>query len=273
MAFKIGFTAETEDNTVSYIESESVNVNTQPKRSVVEIYFEKRNMTLSYYNDRFDLKLGDLVYVEGKLEGMLGVIRDINYNFKIKISDYKRVTSVVDRSVSGEFFMAGSHFVSFDRQALPYRKILAFFKAPEEEYDDFISGSDGSGFSLGNLSDLNVPDAISERGYEYYVENRVLFICIDAGKGRAIVEGRDIYEVEFEFSGGQIKSLTCSCFCSNICKHEFAAMLQLRETLGMIEKNYSGAFEKSDYFSAIRKSVLFNFAIDGKKSGSFTLGQ
>jgi hypothetical protein len=245
----------------------------EPRRSVVQVYFEERHFTLAYYNDSFDLHVGDIVYVEGKQEGLRGRVSEVNYNFKIKISDYKRVIAVVDRSVSGEFFMAGSHFVSFDRQALPYRKILAFFKAPEEEYDDFISGSDGSSFSLGNLSDLNVPDAISERGYEYYVENRVLFICIDAGKGRAIVEGRDIYEVEFEFSGGQIKSLTCSCFCSNICKHEFAVMLQLKETLGMIEKNYSGAFEKSDYFSAIRKSVLFNFAIDGKKSGSFTLGQ
>ena len=39
------------------------------------------------YNDLFDLHPGDLVYVDGKLEGHRGRVTDVNYNFKIKVSD------------------------------------------------------------------------------------------------------------------------------------------------------------------------------------------
>ena len=77
-----------------------------PRKSMVEVYFSARNMTLTYFNDKFDLKCGDLVYVEGKLEGLQGRVTGVNYNFKIKVSDYKRVIAVVDTNVSGQLFMA-----------------------------------------------------------------------------------------------------------------------------------------------------------------------
>ena len=59
--------------------------------------------------------------------------------------------------------------------------------------------------------------------------------------------------------------------CSYNCKHEFAAMLQLRETLELIEKNYGDEYERTGYFAAVNKGTLFAFAIDGKDNGSFTL--
>ena len=92
---------------------------TAPRRSVVPVYFASRDMTLAYYNDRFDLHRGDTVYVDGKLEGHLGRVTEVNYNFKIKLSYYKRVIGVADTNVHGRFFAAGSHFVTFDRAALP----------------------------------------------------------------------------------------------------------------------------------------------------------
>ena len=72
MSFKIGFTSnigkENERKEKVVLASE----NTAPKRSVVEVHFPGRGIDLSYYNDKFDLKIGDLVYVDGKLEGKLG---------------------------------------------------------------------------------------------------------------------------------------------------------------------------------------------------------
>ena len=44
-------------------------------------------MALTYFNALFDLKDGDRVYVDGKLEGQLGHVVDVSYNFKIKISE------------------------------------------------------------------------------------------------------------------------------------------------------------------------------------------
>lgn len=150
-------------------------------------------MTLDYYNDQFDLYRGDMVYVEGKLEGMLGRVTEVNYNFKIKVSDYKRVIAVVDTTVNGQFFMAGSHFVTFDRAALPIRKAKTWFKAPEKEEDEFISGSDDTTFHLDDLGSIKVSAAIVDRGHEYYIENKVRYLCIDSTKGYAIVIKSDCY--------------------------------------------------------------------------------
>ena len=68
------------------------------------------------------------------------------------------------------------------------------------------------------------------------MDNHVLYICVDGGRGRAIVAGERAYEVEFDFAGGEIRNLICSCPCGYTCKHEVAAMMQLKETLDLIEK-------------------------------------
>lgn len=272
MAFKIGFAAadnpEKKPGEATYTAQQ---VQATPRKSVVQIYFAGRNMTLAYYNDQFDLHRGDMVYVDGKLEGMLGRVTEVNYNFKIKVSDYKRVIAVVDTTVNGQFFMAGSHFVTFDRAALPSGKVVTWFKAPAKDDDEFVSGNDDTTFRLYDLKGMNVSAAIAERGHDYYIENKVRYISIDGAKGYAIVEGSEAYEVEFEYRNGEISQLICSCFCSYNCKHEFAAMLQLRETLELIEKHYADEFERTGYFAAVNKGTLFAFAIDGKETGSFTL--
>ena len=81
----------------------------------------------------------------------------------------------------------------------------------------------------------------------------------------------NLTEVEFEYRNGEISGLVCSCFCSYNCKHEFAAMLQLKETLELIEKHYAAQYDEAGYFAAVNKGALFAFAIDGKEAGSFTL--
>lgn len=271
MALKIGFTAEhTEEK--HYSNTYSVqHINRAPRKAMVQVYFADSNRTLTYYNDKFDLQRGDLVYVEGKLEGKMGRVTDVNYNFKIKISDYKRVISVVDRNVYGQFFMAGSHFVTFDRDALTKEKAVSWFKAPCNDEEEFESGSDDTVFSLDNLIEMKISPVIANRGHEYYMQNRVKYISIDGTSGYAIVEGSECYEVEFKYQNGGISNLTCSCLCSCNCKHEFAAMLQLKETLEIIGEHYEDIFLSTGYFAAINKGTFSYFAIDGKDTGSFTM--
>ena len=271
MAFRIsGFGASQNDRKELTPTCEHQIV-TAPRKSVVQVRFPGKGMALSYYNDQFDLKQGDLVYVDGKLEGQLGRVTEVNYNFKIKISDYKKVIAVVDTTVHGELFMAGSHFVSFDPSVIPAQQIVSWFKAPPKEDDEFVSGTDDSSFHLDDLKSMNVTAAIAERGHEYYMENRVRYLCIDNGRGIAIVEGSENYVVEFQYRNGEISHLICECPCSYTCKHEFAAMLQLRETMDIIDMHYAEQYEHTGYFAAINKGTLFAFAIDGKEAGSFTL--
>ncbi len=271
MAFKIGFnTADCCEKKAPEIGSHVPKTQVAPRKSVVRVYFVARNMTLAYYNDQFDLHCGDLVYVDGKLAGLRGRVTEVNYNFKIKVADYKRVISVTDTDVHGQFFMAGSHFVTFEREALPRSKALTWYNAPATD-DEFICGSDNTSFPLNDLSGMGASSEIGTRGYELYNCNKVKYLCVDGTKGYAIVEGSKFYEVEFKYCDGEISRLTCSCFCSGCCKHEVAAMLQLRETLELIEKHYSDEWHRNDYFAAVLKGDLFAYAVDARATGKFTL--
>ena len=117
---------------------------------------------------------------------------------------------------------------------------------------------------------MHIGSEIAERGHDYYLQNKVRYLCIDGNRGRAIVEGTKAYVVEFTYEDGQIRNLVCDCFCSYTCKHESAAMLQLKETLQAIKENYPD--QMVEYFAAVSKAAFFNFVVDGKKTGSLVLG-
>ena len=250
-------------------EFEKLNTDKAPVKSVVQVYFPAKNTKLAYFNDRFDLHVGDIVYVEGKLEGLRGQVVDVAHNFKIKVSEYKRVIGKADTAVTGALHMAGSHFVAFAPEVIPYEKILTWYKAPDKEDDEYVTGSDDASFSLDDLIGMHISSEIAERGHDYYLQNKVRYICVDGTRGHAIVEGTKAYEVDFTYEDGQIRNLTCDCFCSYTCKHEFAAMLQLQETRQAIKEYYPG--QMNGYFAAISKAAFFNFAVDGKKTGSLVL--
>ena len=271
MVHRIGFVMETQEEKEKNEAVTAIPSETTPRRSVVRVAFAGRGMPLSYYNDRFDLQVGDIVYVDGKLEGQQGRVTEVSYNFKIRISEYQRVIAVADTAVHGRFFKAASHLVTFERDVLPCAKARTWFKAPISEEDPFISGSDETAFSMNDPHGMPFSPIIAERGHAYYMENRVRYLCIDGTKGYAIVEGSDHYEVEFNYRGGEISGLVCSCFCSFNCKHEFAALLQLKETLSVIEKHYADAYAAADYFAAIDSGTLFAYAVNGKETGTVTL--
>lgn len=210
MLFKIGFTAQHPE---SRKEPESPAPQAPTARpSVVQVRFED-GRRLAYYNDRFDLHPGDVVFVEGKLEGERGRVTEVNYNFKIRSADYQRVIAVGDTVLKGRFF-----------------------------------GTEGC-FENGNVK----------------------YLCLDGTHGYALVVGTRTYEVEFTYRNGEIRALTCTCFCTGACKHEFAVLLQLRSLLKTIETDYAGEFARSGYFAALEKADMFRFAIDGGKPASFTL--
>lgn len=271
MKWKIGFSAEEHKKETVEMDCFPAAERSAPRKSVVRVHFPARSMTLSYYNDRFVLHTGDRVFVDGKLEGLQGRVVDVSYNFKIKLSDYQRVIAVADTQVHGRFHLAGSHAVTFDTDVLPYEKVRTWFCPPDKEDDEYVSGCDEKEFSLERLQDMGVSEAIAERGANYYRENRVLYLSVDNGCGRAIVAGGEYYTVEFEYADGMVSHLNCSCFCAYPCKHQFAAMLQLKETLEHILKHYEETYTRSGYFAAISKGTLFNYVLEGREMGSFTL--
>ena len=126
-------------------------------------------------------------------------------------------------------------------------------------------------FFYEDIEDFKIKPEIADRGFDYYNRNKVVYISVEGTTGRAIVVGSKPYEVSFDYNDGEISNITCDCFCSYHCKHEFAMLLQLRETLKIIEELYDDEYEKTDYFAAISKSVLLSYAVDGEKSGKMRL--
>lgn len=265
----IGFHTKPDGESVATPQETAVQEAVIPRKSVVQVYFPHRGMSWAYYNDCFDLKVGDLVYVEGKMEGCRGQVTEVNYSFKIKPSDYKKVIAVVDTRVKGDVYLVAYHVVSFDPDVLPFSRILTWFKAPENE-DDYISGDDDSSrFSLENLSQMKISHQAVNRGQEHYLENDVSYLELDGTRGRAIVEGKSPYVVEFTFCDGEISNLKCSCFCCDACSHQYAAMLQLKDTLNFITKHYEELY--NNYFAIISKEMFMKIVMNQEISGKISL--
>mgnify|MGYP002510122114 CR=1 FL=1 len=239
------------------------------KPTIVQIFFPDRNRTLSYYNDRFDLHMGDIVFVDGKLEGLRGRVTAVSTYFKVKVEDYKRVVGLADTHVVGQLYQSNTHLITFDPQVLPWKQFCSWVKPPKEDETEYYISYDDEGFPLDDFNGLDVSDAVFERGLDYYRENRVRYLCLNGIQGRAIVEGTKPYEVEFQYRDGRISNLFCDCPCGYTCKHEVAVLLQLRETLEIIDRDY--AAQRGGYFAIVSKPMFYTFAVDANPKAVLSL--
>lgn len=236
--------------------------------SVVRVYFPERDRAYSYYNDRFDLHEGDVVYVSGKLAGLPGRVAAVDYNFRIRLADYERVIGVADRNVRGTFYALGAHLVTLEPNVLPFRQVRGWFLPPEADGEYAVGHGPGPVYALEQLS---IPADVAEKGHAYYMENRVVYLSVDGTQGHAIVQGTAPHELTFTYTGGTVSALTCTCYETGLCKHGAALLLQLRETVNFLREEHEEAFAASDRFAAVSKSVFSHFAMGGSASGCITL--
>ena len=269
MTNKIGFYCDDNNEVNENIETIAVEKpEMKARKSLVSVRFEKNNRVLSYYNDKFDLHKGDIVFVDGKLEGERGFVEEVNYNFKIKLSDYKKVVALADTTVKGEFFFAGDYFISFDESVIPYEKVITWLKPPVvDEEEIVVSGEDEEGFLLEkDISELKVPYNVKEKGIDYYLDGRVIYLSVAGNMGKAIVDGTNIYEIEFTYKNGEVSNFICDCYCNYSCKHIVAVIMQLKNIVKAIEENYKEQYQ--DYFSAVTSYELFKVTRSYSKKGS-----
>lgn len=261
MTDRIGFFGQEEKQTSAPVVQRPQEV--QPRPSVVRVLFERREMTLAYYNDRFDLTVGDTVFVEGKLAGERGRVVEVHHRFKIRPSDYKRVLSVADTCVHGDFFSLGAHFVTETPRQLPPETVRSWFRAGGASEEHILCG-EGDAFLLSDLHTMQVKEAAAQRGHEYYVKNLVRYLSLEDGRGFAIVEGKHPYEVEFTYRDGMIFGPVCDCPCFEPCKHIFAVMLQLRELFDLMERHCPD--KQTDCFAAVYKPLLYKLVLNHPKA-------
>lgn len=272
MSIKIGFTAEDENNEVNgVLPPPDFVVDNQNiiKKSVVDVIFPACHKPLSYYNDKFNLKKGDIVFVEGKFEGVAGRVVDVNFTFKIKISDYKRIVSVADTDIKGEFKFVLSELLTLDSYTIPYEKISRWFGLDSAE-DEFVSSVGDESYDLYNLGTLHISPVIAERGHDYFLNDNVLYVEFNKGNVKAIVKGTEYYNVEFKLNNGMVSGLLCNCYCTGICKHCFAVLLQIRALFDEIYKLYGENFA-FDYFAAVNKALFYDYVLTDKEEGTLVV--
>ena len=259
MGFKIGFSAGVDNDYDDYKVQPELKQPAAPRKSLVEVFFSGRNMTLTYYNNQFDLHSGDMVYVDGKLEGLLGRVVEVTFTTSKSSCQTISVSLPFVDNNRPRTVLHGCLPLCHISTAMLFRLIrwLAGSELHPKMMREFVIGGDDTSFNLHDLKSMRISNEIANRGQDYYIENRVRYISIDEHRGYAIVQGTVPYEVEFEYYDGEIRHLTCNCFCSYNCKHEFAAMLQLRETLELIDKYYASEYSRSGYFAAVIKGTLF----------------
>ena len=257
----IGFMARNDAKTETSAVSAAVRTNT-PVKSLVKIRFENRSMPLAYYNDRFDLKEGDVVYVSGKLAGEPGVVVSVTTKFRIHTSDYERVLSLLNLTIHGSFTRVRDKMVSFDQIAITPEQFGCWVTPPEdpkegeedEEEDEVISG-EGYTIDINNIEDCeDITSAIAERAVNYCSEGRVRYLCVQDGVGRAYVEGTKWYRVDFHFNDGIMTDIYCDCPYSDLCKHEVAVAITLR----MLFKQPQ--FQNAGDFMALDRQVFWQLA-------------
>ena len=236
---------------------------------MVLVQFPGAGIPLSYYCEGFDLHVGDLVFVEGKYEGRLGRVEKISTNFSVDLDSYKKVVSVADTDVVGSFKPIEGHFITFDRNALPFKKARSWFLPPSE--DNFID-YDEPGFPLSDPGKWPGKKAeIMDRGLDYFASGKVVYLSLDGEEGRAIVAGTKPYEVRFKYSDGMVSNICCTCPCGFFCKHEVAVLIQLKEILERLEESDNRDYTTSQYFSIISVSAFYRFAVKFDRDNEFIL--
>ena len=248
-----------------------------PVRSLVQVRFPEVNRVLTYYNDQFDLHEGDLVHVSGKLSDRLGTVVSVSTRFKIRLSEYEKITEKITLPMSGRFRKVGEWMVSDDPDALTAEAMRAWVKPPRpktkklvkldpkidgvsegwayvEEEDKTVLG-DGYEVELDALEKCeDLRSAVWNRAVDYLREGRVKYISLRGGEGTVFVEGTVWYEVNFRYDSGRATDIYCDCPYPGMCKHETAALLALR-LLGKEE-----GFDLDRDFTALDRDYFWELA-------------
>ena len=246
----------------------------KPRKCLVLVEFEDFYKPLSYFNDEFELEVGDIVYVDGKLEGMQGRVIDITYNFHIKTNDYKKIVAVADTKLCGDIHLCGKYVFDLEGDVLPVEKVKTWFYSPLESSESFLDRS-GKTYKLDDEKSWLFKEDERKRGEQLFLNDRVVYLSVHDLCAYAIVQGSEgFYEVQiplaFGEKGYEFYAPVCDCFCFGTCKHQYAALLQLKKLQNMLVQFFGDTHREYEDFAAVNTELLYRCCIAGKKGGKLT---
>ena len=225
-----------------------------PVRSLVQVRFLDGGRSLTYFNDKLELEIGDRVFVSGKLAGKPGIVEKITTKFKINLADYQRVISKANPAVHGTYESIIDKMVSYDHDAMSPEEFRAWILPPEhwdgedaEEQKDEVIFGDGYELNLLNAeSNDDINEGVLNRAADYCQSGRVEYICVRDGIGTAFVNGTKWYEISFQLNGDIMSEMYCDCFYPGLCKHLLAVGMSVRAMAMHGHLDYSSDFVAID---------------------------
>ena len=206
------------------------NENRIPK-NLVEVRFED-GFTLSYFSDLPEIKVGDVVTVEGKMENQIAVVKKVLKSFKKPKFEMKWISGVIDTNIAGVYFKIEDDVVSLDT-TLTVEKFLSIYAGVKYKENEAV-GEDDIELNLEELekSDLFDDELVKIRGQKLFKDGFVPFIYLKSGVGKAVVRssnGDEWYEIDFRCKRGRITYIACDCPYFGNCKHSYAFLLKLKD--------------------------------------------
>ena len=206
------------------------NENRIPK-NLVEVRFED-GFTLSYFSDLPEIKVGDVVAVEGKMENQIAVVKKVLKSFKKPKFEMKWISGVIDTNIAGVYFKIEDDVVSLDT-TLTVEKFLSIYAGVKYKENEAV-GEDDIELNLEELekSDLFDDELVKIRGQKLFKDGFVPYIYLKSGVGKAVVRssnGDEWYEIDFRCKRGRITYIACDCPYFGNCKHLYAFLLKLRD--------------------------------------------
>lgn len=248
----LGFRDETEKAVQENLETDCESTEEKSVRSIVKVYFPDDGRHFDYYNDKFDLKERDRVFVSGMLEGIPGVVVSVNTKFKIRPSDYQKVISKADLDFHGKFYSLDNKMITYDNSALPPKKFRTWVMPPVKEDDEIICG-DGYEANVYNLMDnKDISPAVYDRATGILRRGNVIYINVCEGEVTAFVKGTHVYEINFNLNRAIASQIYCDCPYPGFCKHTVAVLMNLKEIFE------NARFEDMENFTVIDRGQFWS---------------
>lgn len=235
------------------------NENRIPK-NLVKVKFES-GLTLMYFSDLPEIQAGDVVTVDGKMEGEIAVVVKVLSSFKKPKFDMKWIVSKMDNDLTGNYFKIEDDVASLDLN-LTVDKFMNIYAGVKYK-ENIAVGEDDIELDLDELEESELfEDEIKHRGRSLYKDNAVQFIWLKDGVGKAVVRssnGCDWYEIDFRCKNGKITYIACDCPYFGECKHLYAFLLKFKNFRKKFFEKY-----QSDNFVMCRKGCFNYMMLYGK---------
>ena len=232
--------------------------------SIVKVRFCENPRELMYYNDRFALKVGDIVYVEGEFADTPGHVMAVNIDFKNNPDDYERVLARPDVAVHGIYHPFFPMILSYSEEAVSFQQYLSWVSISGDGNLEEPTHSGGVVCPL-NPAAIAASDFISddvyERSLQYCRDARIEFLSLRGKEGIALFAD-DFWDViRFSYEDGLITEIHCDCSGPDFCEHMVCLCMTLNVLLARTRQKHAAEFDKSGCLTALDSDCFCNIAL------------